>query len=83
MTAYGGTTALSAATTSRLQKYLGHRLLFGVAAFLNLGIYAAMLLWKPNTENGIYSFGIAATWGLAEGIWQAQSNGKIILPLHS
>ncbi|KAL5016618.1 hypothetical protein ScPMuIL_006207 [Solemya velum] len=77
MAAYGAGTIVSAVVTSYLQKYTGHRILFAMAAFLNLGTYSAMLLWRPNADNGIFSFGLAVAWGIAEGIWQAQSNALI------
>lgn len=76
MAAYGGTSIFSAVVMSYLEKYLRHRILFAMAAFFNINVYVAMILWKPNADNGLYSFLLAIPWGLAEGIWLAQSNGK-------
>ncbi|KAL5013520.1 hypothetical protein ScPMuIL_007790 [Solemya velum] len=77
MAAYGGASIFSAVVMSYLEKYLRHRILFAMAAFFNINVYVAMILWKPNADNGLYSFLLAIPWGLAEGIWLAQSNALI------
>jgi predicted MFS family arabinose efflux permease len=77
MASYGGSTTLSALLTSRLAKYTGRHVLFAVAIIVQMSIFVAMFLFDPAGDEDLpYLFTIAVVWGLSEGIWQTQSNGK-------
>jgi len=78
MAAYGGATTISALVTSRLAKYTGRYVLFGVASVINLALFVILYEWEPTEEHLIYIFLLAVTWGLSEGIWQTQSNGELV-----
>lgn len=77
MASYGGSTTVSALLTSRLAKYTGRHVLFAVAIIVQMSIFVAMFLFDPVGDEDLpYLFTMAVVWGLSEGIWQTQSNGK-------
>ena len=61
---------------SRLSKYSGRRVLFAVASVVNLGTFVVLYLYKPSADYVTVIYIVPIAWGLAEGIWQTQSNGK-------
>lgn len=78
MASYGTSTTISAMITSRLAKYSGRHVLFGIAIIIQMCIFVAMYVYKPVGIDDIpYLFAMAIIWGIAEGIWQTQSNGNI------
>jgi hypothetical protein len=77
MAAYGGSTTLFALSLSRLSKYTGRHILFGTAALVNLGTLVTLYLWIPSADNITFIFVLPVIWGMAEGIWQTQSNGMM------
>ncbi|KAK3100118.1 hypothetical protein FSP39_015016 [Pinctada imbricata] len=79
MATYGGTTTLSALITSRISKYTGRHILFALAAIINGSLFVSMLVWRPDKHHLPYLFVMVVFWGLAEGIWQTQSNAVIAL----
>ena len=80
MASYGGSTTVFALTLSRLSKYTGRQLLFAVAGVVNLGIFVTLYVWTPRADNEAVIYIVPVVWGLAEGIWQTQSNGKDYIP---
>ena len=79
MASYGGSTTISALLTSRLAKYTGRHVLFALAVIIQMSIFVAMFVFDPKGNKDLpYLFVIAVAWGLAEGIWQTQSNGMCI-----
>ena len=79
MAAYGGSTTFFALSLSRISKYTGRHFLLGVAGLVNLGVLITLYAWTPTPDSLIIIFVIPIIWGIAEGIWQTQSNGKIYL----
>ena len=75
MAAYGCSTTVFALLLSRLSKYVGRYLLFAVAGAVNLVTLITMYIWKPTSEHMALIYVVPIVWGLAEGIWQTQSNG--------
>lgn len=76
MASYGCATTVSALVTSRIAKYTGRYILFGLAACINMAIFVLLYIWVPEPGQERYVFAMAVVWGLGEGIWQTQSNGK-------
>ncbi|XP_052798386.1 protein unc-93 homolog A-like [Mya arenaria] len=79
MAAYGASTTFFAMTLSQISKYTGRYVLFGLAGLVNLGILVTLYIWIPSADNIAVIFIIPVIWGLAEGIWQTQSNALIAL----
>ncbi|VDI24110.1 Hypothetical predicted protein [Mytilus galloprovincialis] len=78
MAAYGGSTTVSALVTSRLAKYTGRQVLFAVAIIIQMSIFVAMFVFYPQGRSDLpYLFIMVVIWGVAEGIWQTQSNALI------
>ena len=75
MAAYGCSTTVFALLLSRLSKYAGRYLLFAVAGAVNLVTLIVMYIWKPTSDHMALIYVVPIVWGLAEGIWQTQSNG--------
>lgn len=83
MATYGGSTTLFALGLSRMSKYTGRQVLFVVAGLVNLGTLVTLYLWTPSSDNVIFIFLIPVIWGMAEGIWQTQSNGEIRVRIYN
>lgn len=79
MATYGGSTTVFALLLSRLSKYSGRRVLFAVASVVNLGTFVVLYLWKPSADYVTVIYIVPIAWGLAEGIWQTQSNALVAL----
>ena len=75
MAAYGCSSTVFALLLSRVSKYAGRYLLFAVAGAVNLVTLIAMYIWKPTSDQMALIYVVPIVWGLAEGIWQTQSNG--------
>ncbi|KAK7872330.1 hypothetical protein R5R35_002778 [Gryllus longicercus] len=56
--------------TGRLPVVLG-------AAVLQTAVMTAMRLWEPAPNDILLFFAMAGMWGMTDGIWQAQINGKV------
>ena len=78
MASYGCSTTVFALLLSRLSKYSGRYFLFGVAAAVNLVTLIILYVWKPTANHVALIYVVPVVWGLAEGIWQTQSNGGFI-----
>lgn len=76
MATYGGSTTVFALFFGRISKYTGRYVLFALAGLVNLGIFIVMSVWVPSSDDVMLIFLIPVCWGVAEGIWQIQSNGK-------
>ena len=72
--------ALSSSVSGLALKYLGRIVIFIFAGVLHLFLFVVLIFWKPNDDDTIVYFLIAAGWGTANGIWQTQINGKLVLP---
>lgn len=78
MATYGASTTVFALLLSRLSKYSGRHILFAVASMVNLGTFIVLYKWKPNADHVVVIYLVPIAWGLAEGIWQTQSNGMFV-----
>lgn len=74
---YGCFDALSSMICSYLVKAVGRIPVFVAGALINASVIAVFLIWRPNPEQRISFFVIAAFWGFSDGIWQTQINGKV------
>lgn len=79
MASFGASTTVSALGFSRISKYTGRYLLFAFAGLLNLGILITLYVWIPSQQSIGVIFLMPVLWGLAEGIWQIESNALIAL----
>lgn len=79
MATYGGSTTFFALSLSRVSKYTGRRVLFLTAGLVNLGTLVTLYLWSPSSDNVTFIFLLPVIWGMAEGIWQTQSNALVAL----
>ncbi|XP_053374801.1 protein unc-93 homolog A-like [Mercenaria mercenaria] len=77
MATYGGSTTFFALSLSRISKYTGRQALFAVAGLVNLGTLVTLYLWIPSADNVALIFLMPVIWGMAEGIWQTQSNALV------
>ncbi|XP_053397637.1 protein unc-93 homolog A-like [Mercenaria mercenaria] len=79
MATYGGSTTVFALVFARVSKYTGRYILFALAGLVNLGILITLYIWIPSSEDVFLIFLIPVIWGVAEGIWQIQSNALVAL----
>lgn len=52
------------------------------AALTNFSCIIALLLWRPHPDQLPVFFVFPALWGMADAIWQTQTNGKKIPSVH-
>lgn len=76
MAAYGTSTALSALVFGRYAKYIGRFLLYLFGCAINVGILIGLYFFKPEERYFVWFYVIPVIWGLAEGVFQTQSNCK-------
>lgn len=43
---------------------------------LQIGIIVTLLIWKPEPSDSMIFFSIAGVWGIVDGVWLVQINGK-------
>ncbi|XP_062596122.1 protein unc-93 homolog A-like [Saccostrea cucullata] len=79
MASYGCATTVSAFVTSRVAKYTGRYILFGIAVCIDMAIFVLLFVWVPKPDQKEYVYALAVVWGLTEGIFQTQSNALIAL----
>ncbi|CAC5403834.1 unnamed protein product [Mytilus coruscus] len=61
-----------------IAKYTGRLVLFFFGAFLNLGVLAFLRVWSLSGQVPFeLFFVIPAVWGLADAVWQAQSDALL------
>ncbi|XP_064597882.1 protein unc-93 homolog A-like [Liolophura sinensis] len=82
MAAYGGSTTIFAFLFSRLAECTGRYVMFGLAGSVNMAILVLLLYWQPTSDAIPIYFVLVIVWGLAEGIWQTQSNALVALVFH-
>ncbi|XP_063078386.1 protein unc-93 homolog A [Engraulis encrasicolus] len=84
MIAFGATNSLSSFAFGRLAKYTGRIALFGFAALINLSCIIALLFWRPHPDQLPVFFVFPALWGMADAIWQTQTNALygVLFPDH-
>jgi predicted MFS family arabinose efflux permease len=76
---YGAADALGSIACEPLIKLIGRVPIAIFGAILNLALILTMLLWRPNPDEPVVYFVIAALWGLADAIWHIQLNCNYIV----
>ncbi|XP_069625375.1 protein unc-93 homolog A [Ranitomeya imitator] len=74
MICFASTNAICSLLFGKLSQYTGRIFLFTFAAVTNLAVIIALLLWKPHPNQLAMFFIFPALWGMADAIWQTQTN---------
>lgn len=74
MMCFGATNSVCSFLFGRLAQYVGRATLFFLAAALNMGCIIALLYWRPHPDQLPVFFVFPALWGMADAIWQTQTN---------
>ncbi|XP_067097906.1 protein unc-93 homolog A-like [Osmerus mordax] len=74
MICFGTTSSLFSYLFGHLSQYTGRVALFTLAAVINLSCILALLFWKPHPDQLPVFFVFPALWGLADAVWQTQTN---------
>uniref|UniRef100_H2SU40 Protein unc-93 homolog A n=1 Tax=Takifugu rubripes TaxID=31033 RepID=H2SU40_TAKRU len=74
MMCFGATNSISSFLFGRLARYTGRAALMCLAAATNLSCIITFLLWKPDPKQLHVFFLLAALWGMADAVWQTQTN---------
>ncbi|CAB1342913.1 unnamed protein product, partial [Coregonus sp. 'balchen'] len=74
MICFGATNSLFSFTFGRLAEYTGRAPLFCLAAVINFACILALLFWRPHPDQLPVFFVFPALWGMADAVWQAQTN---------
>ncbi|XP_075056801.1 protein unc-93 homolog A-like isoform X2 [Mixophyes fleayi] len=74
MMCFAATNAICSLLFGKLSQYTGRISLFFFAAFTNAAGIIALLLWKPHPNQLAVFFVFPAIWGMADSIWQTQTN---------
>jgi len=83
MICYGITNSISAITTGSIVKLTGRVPVVCCAFLLHLGIIIFLLTWAPTPEENILFFVVTGLWGICDGVWLVQINGKLTRFEHS
>lgn len=75
MVAFGAVDSLCSFLFGRLTKYTGRPALFLLAALTNFSCIIALLYWRPHPDQLAIFFIFPILWGVADAIWQTQTNG--------
>ncbi|NXN97631.1 UN93A protein, partial [Rhinopomastus cyanomelas] len=75
MICFAAVNSLSSLLFGKISQYSGRQLLFALAAVANTACIIALLLWQPHPKQLAVFFVFPALWGLADAIWQTQTNG--------
>ncbi|XP_034555728.1 protein unc-93 homolog A isoform X2 [Notolabrus celidotus] len=74
MMCFGAANSLCSFLFGRLAQYVGRATLFYLAAALNFGCIIGLLYWRPHPGELAVFFVFPALWGMADAIWQTQTN---------
>uniref|UniRef100_A0A3B3CE74 Protein unc-93 homolog A n=2 Tax=Oryzias melastigma TaxID=30732 RepID=A0A3B3CE74_ORYME len=74
MMCFGASNSLFSFLFGRISRYTGRAPLFLLAALANLSCIIALLLWRPDPDQLPVFFVFPALWGMADAIWQTQTN---------
>lgn len=74
MMCFGATNSLCSFLFGRLARYTGRAALFFFAALTNFASIIALLYWRPHPDQLPVFFVFPALWGMADAIWQTQTN---------
>lgn len=84
MMCFGATNSLCSFLFGRLARYTGRAALFFFAALTNFACIMALLFWRPHPDDLPVFFVFPALWGMADAIWQTQTNALygVLFPRH-
>ncbi|KAL6096146.1 unc93a [Pungitius sinensis] len=74
MMCFGATNSLCSFLFGRLARYTGRAALILLAALANFACIIALLFWRPHPDDLPVFFVFPALWGMADAIWQTQTN---------
>ncbi|XP_049873721.1 UNC93-like protein [Pectinophora gossypiella] len=74
MICFGVFNALAAPIAGSIVKLTGRYPVMITALLLNLCLLTALLLWRPNPEQWLIFYTLAAIWGIADAVWLVQVN---------
>ncbi|XP_066452228.1 protein unc-93 homolog A isoform X1 [Eleutherodactylus coqui] len=74
MICFAATNAICSLLFGKLSEYTGRIFLFFLAAATNIAVIIAFLLWEPHPNDIARFFIFPALWGMADAIWQTQTN---------
>ncbi|KAM7395997.1 hypothetical protein PAMA_007329 [Pampus argenteus] len=74
MMCFGAANSLCSFLFGRLARYTGRAALFFTAALANFCCIIALLFWRPHPDQLAVFFVFPALWGMADAIWQTQTN---------
>ncbi|XP_054676195.1 protein unc-93 homolog A isoform X1 [Grus americana] len=75
MICFSAVNSLCSLLFGKISQFTGRKLLFALATVTNMACIIALLLWKPHPKQLAVFFVFPALWGLADAIWQTQTNG--------
>ncbi|KAM9354941.1 protein unc-93 homolog A [Pholidichthys leucotaenia] len=74
MMCFGASNSLCSFFFGRIARYTGRAALFAFAAVANFSCIIALLFWRPDPDQLVVFFVFPALWGMADAIWQTQTN---------
>uniref|UniRef100_A0A8C3GBC3 Protein unc-93 homolog A n=2 Tax=Cyclopterus lumpus TaxID=8103 RepID=A0A8C3GBC3_CYCLU len=74
MMCFGASNSLCSFLFGRLARYTGRAGLFFIAAVANFACIIALMFWRPHPDDLWVFFVFPALWGMADAIWQTQTN---------
>ncbi|XP_061482362.1 protein unc-93 homolog A isoform X2 [Rhineura floridana] len=74
MICFSGANSLCSMLFGKISQFTGRKVLFALGGILNVACIIALLLWKPNPNHLAAFFILPALWGVADAIWQTQTN---------
>ncbi|XP_056419320.1 protein unc-93 homolog A-like [Hyla sarda] len=74
MICFAATNAICSLLFGKLSQYTGRIFLFCFAAATNFGVIIALLFWEPHPNQLAIFFIFPALWGMADAVWQTQTN---------
>ncbi|KFD71360.1 hypothetical protein M514_07155 [Trichuris suis] len=72
LTCFGVCNAICSVLFGPLIQLFGRMPLFTFGAVVDMLMIFTLLIWPPNPEDTILFYVVAATWGMADGVWNTQ-----------
>ncbi|VDM45928.1 unnamed protein product [Toxocara canis] len=76
MTSFGVADAICSLVFGPLMKLFGRMPLFVFGAVINMLMIMTLMIWPLNPGDTALFYAIAGVWGMADGVWNTQINGK-------
>ncbi|XP_060686987.1 protein unc-93 homolog A [Hemiscyllium ocellatum] len=74
MICFGASNSIFSVIFGKLSKYTGRIPLFAFATITNLASIISLFLWNPRPEQMPVFFVFPCLWGIADAVWQTQTN---------